>query len=272
LSQDLDVGYFDSKFICEIMWHAGINLRDKSKQGDLFPGIFISLSLFLLWLGSLACLLSLDISQISIVGVIAAVFVRTFLHTGLFITAHDAMHRTVFPQSRKVNDLIGAIATTAYALLSFQTLAQKHRLHHQHPASSDDPDFCEDYENKGDRNASSWYLKFMGGYLERKQLWILLVGMILIFTALSLGFHISVRNLILFWVLPIFLSSIQLFYFGTYLPHRRLTNGYDDRHRARSSNYSIFWSFLACYHFGYHWEHHEYPHLPWYMLPSAKWK
>lgn len=254
------------------MWQVGINLEDKSNRLDSSSGIFIPLSLFSLWVVSLVWLFSLDISQITTLGLVAAVFVRTFLHTGLFITAHDAMHKTVFPQNRKVNDLIGAIATTAYALLSFQTLAQKHRLHHQHPASSDDPDFCDRHDHESPHNASYWYLKFMRGYLDRKQLRILLVGMVLIFTSLSLGFHISVSNLILFWVLPILLSSIQLFYFGTFLPHRRLTRGYSDRHRARSINYSIFWSFVTCYHFGYHWEHHEYPHLPWYMLPSAKWK
>ena len=254
------------------MWQVGMNPRDKSYRLDLTSGIFISLSLFLLWLGSLIWLLSLDMSQITVLGGVVAVFVRTFLHTGLFITAHDAMHRNVFPKSRKVNDLIGSIATTAYALLSFRVLSQKHRLHHRHPASLDDPDFCDRQDCESDRNASYWYLKFMGGYLDRNQLWILLVGMVLIFSTLSLGCHISVSNLILFWVLPILLSSIQLFYFGTFLPHRKLAKGYEDRHRARSSNYTIFWSFITCYHFGYHWEHHEYPHLPWYMLPSAKWK
>jgi hypothetical protein len=41
---------------------------------------------------------------------------------------------------------------------------------------------------------------------------------------------------------------------------------------AKSSNYSTFWSFIACYHFDYHWEHHEYPYLPWYSLPIARHK
>lgn len=254
------------------MRQVGINLEDKSNRLDSSSGIFIPLSLFLLWLGSLVWLLSLDISKITTLGLVAAVFVRTFLHTGLFITAHDAMHRTVIPQNRKLNDLIGAIATTSYALLSFQTLAQKHRLHHKNPASSEDPDFCEHQNYEHDHNASYWYLKFMEGYLDGKQLRVLLVGIICIFTVLSLGFHIAVENLVLFWILPILFSSIQLFYFGTFLPHRYLAQGYEDRHRARSSSYSVFWSFITCYHFGYHWEHHEYPHLPWYMLPTAKWK
>jgi beta-carotene ketolase (CrtW type) len=254
------------------MWQVGMNLNEKPYYWDLTSGVFTSLSLLLLWLFSLVWFLSLDISQIATLGLVVAVFARTFLHTGLFITAHDAMHGTVAPKNRKVNDLIGAITTTTYALLSFRALTQKHRLHHQHPASSDDPDFCDRHDYDSSHNALYWYLKFMGGYLDGKQLKILLVGMVLIFTGLSLGFHIPVSNLILFWVLPILLSSIQLFYFGTFLPHRRSVKDYEDRHRARSSNYSKFWSFITCYHFGYHWEHHEYPHLPWYMLPSAKWK
>jgi beta-carotene/zeaxanthin 4-ketolase len=254
------------------MWQVGMNLRDKSHRLDLTSGIFISLSLFALWLGSLIWFLSVDLSQITSFGALVAVCVRTFLHTGLFITAHDAMHRNVFPKSRKVNDAIGSISTMSYALLSFKALSQKHRLHHRHPASADDPDFCDYQDFESEHNAMHWYLTFMRGYLDKKQILILLVGMLLIFTTLSLGFHIAVSNLILFWVIPILLSSIQLFYFGTFLPHRLSAKGYEDRHRARSSSYSVFWSFICCYHFGYHWEHHEYPNLPWYMLPTAKWK
>jgi beta-carotene ketolase (CrtW type) len=93
--------------------------------------------------------------------------------------------------------------------------------------------------------------------------------MSIIFYSLLWGLHIPMSNLILFWLLPLSLSSIQLFYFGIFLPHRRPKTGYTNRHCAKSSYYSIFWSFVTCYHFGYHWEHHEYPHLPWYKLPLA---
>jgi hypothetical protein len=34
-------------------------------------------------------------------------------------------------------------------------------------------------------------------------------------------------------------------------------------HNARSSSMPIWLSLLTCYHFGYHWEHHEYPYVPW---------
>jgi beta-carotene ketolase (CrtW type) len=82
------------------------------------------------------------------------------------------------------------------------------------------------------------------------------------------GFHIPIANLILFWFLPIVLSSMQLFLFGTYLPHR--SEDSPNSHAAISSNYPLILSFLTCYHFGYHWEHHEYPNLPWYRLPSVR--
>ncbi len=94
----------------------------------------------------------------------------------------------------------------------------------------------------------------------------------IIFLVLHFGAHICIANLLLFWILPILLSTLQLFFFGTYLPHRFAIGEAEkagNSHHAISSNYPIVLSFLTCYHFGYHWEHHEYPFLPWYKLPSS---
>jgi beta-carotene ketolase (CrtW type) len=66
------------------------------------------------------------------------------------------------------------------------------------------------------------------------------------------------------------LSSFQLFTFGTWLPHRNLKIPFADWHRARSNDYPAWLSFLTCYHFGYHWEHHEWPFVPWWKLPRAR--
>ncbi len=237
-----------------------VNTVVNSVSGILIAGIVILLSI-----SSLIVLFSIDVSQTPLILIVAAILLRAFLHTGLFITAHDAMHGTVFPQNRKVNDFIGSIATRMYALLSYKTLLEKHKLHHRYPASDKDPDFFE----KEQKNPFAWYAKFMKSYLEGKQTWVLLIGMSLIFYLLLLGLKIPISNLLLFWLLPLSLSSVQLFYFGIFLPHRRPAGGYRNRHRARSNYYSVFWSFIACYHFGYHWEHHEFPNLPWYKLPSA---
>jgi beta-carotene ketolase (CrtW type) len=77
-------------------------------------------------------------------------------------------------------------------------------------------------------------------------------------------------NVIAFWVLPLVLSSFQLFLFGTYLPHRSEAPTAAGCHAVRSLEYSHLLSLLACYHFGYHWEHHAYPAVPWFRLPELR--
>lgn len=232
---------------------------------DSISGILIASIVMFLWISSLIILFSVDVSQISVFWLVPAVLLRTFLQTGIFITAHDAIHGSVFPQNRRVNDFIGSLAARMYVLLPYKTLSEKHRLHHRYPATEKDPDFCEQKQE----NPFTWYVKFMKEYLDGKQMWVLLVGMNFIFYSLLLGLKIPLSNIILFWLLPLLISSVQLFYFGVFLPHRQPKEGYRNRHRAESSYYSAFWSFVSCYHFGYHWEHHEYPHLPWYKLPTA---
>ncbi len=188
--------------------------------------------------------------------------IQSLLYTGLFITAHDAMHGQVLPKNRKINDFIGTIAVRLYAFFSYKNLLSKHWEHHKHPATQDDPDFHDGRH----RGFFRWYLHFMANYLSWQQI----IGMAIMFNVMRYLLHISTMNLILFWIIPAFVSTFQLFYFGTFLPHRELDEGYKDHHRARSNNYSVFWSFLSCYHFGYHWEHHEYPYIPWWQLPAIR--
>ena len=54
-----------------------------------------------------------------------------------------------------------------------------------------------------------------------------------------------------FWVAPSFLSSFQLFYFGTYLPHRSADDHssakpHVDKHRSRSNELPTWLSLLTC--------------------------
>ncbi|HEY9627508.1 MAG TPA: fatty acid desaturase [Coleofasciculaceae cyanobacterium] len=236
-----------------------------------YTGIWVASTLLGLWVYSLIVLLSCDLTHVPAVWMGIAVLGRTFLHTGLFIIAHDAMHGTVLPQHRQINHWMGTIAISLYALLPYKKYFVKHWEHHRQPGQIGDPDYHDGIHS----GIFAWYFKFMNGYLDARQKWVLLIGMTIIFHGLRLGFQVASLNLMLFWVLPIVLSSMQLFAFGTYLPHREqaIVQKKVERnnpHRAISSHYPIFWSFLTCYHFGYHWEHHEYPHLPWYRLPSAR--
>jgi beta-carotene/zeaxanthin 4-ketolase len=235
---------------------------------ESLTGLWVALVIVFLWLSSLEFLLLIDISQLAPLGILSAIAGRTFIHTGLFIIAHDAIHGSVFVGSHRLNHLIGQLALTLYALLPYQKLSFNHLNHHQYPGQAGDPDFHDGIHC----NMVVWYLKFMKGYLDVRQRMVLLFGMGIIFLVLYLGFHIPVANLLLFWVLPIAFSSMQLFLFGTYLPHRmdKGESGIaESSHPVKSSHYPLILSFLTCYHFGYHWEHHAYPFLPWYKLPSV---
>ncbi len=225
-------------------------------------GFFIAITVIALWGLSLTLLLTRDVAHLNRALIPIAILCQTFLHTGLFITAHDAMHGSVCPAQPRINNLIGSIAVKLYALFSYHKLLEKHSAHHGTPASHADPDF-HDGQHTG---FLPWYLRFMKEYLS----WWQLIGMAIIFQVMEYVLMIPAINLILFWVTSALLSTLQLFYFGTYLPHRTPAGGYDNPHRAQSNPYSTFWSFITCYHFGYHWEHHEYPYVPWWDLPRMR--
>lgn len=240
---------------------------------ESITGLLVASAIVILWISSLVLLSLTDLSSIDIkltsLWILPAVLGRTFIQTGLFIVAHDAIHGVVMPDDRRLNHWIGRLAVTLYAFLSYQKLSLNHWQHHRHPAQASDPDFHDGIHP----NVFAWYLKFMKGYLDARQMLVLFFGMGAASFTLHSGFHIPDANLLLFWVLPLTLSSMQLFFFGTYLPHRAGAaepSNSEKSHRATSSNYPLLWSFLTCYHFGYHWEHHEYPLLPWYRLPAVR--
>lgn len=234
--------------------------QELTGKKDTSYGLFIALGIISLWAISLGVFLSLNVAEWPGWIIPFAMLWQTFLYTGLFITAHDAMHGSVCSENLKLNRLIGSVAVNLYGLFSYKELLKKHWLHHQHPASDRDPDF---HDGKH-ANPILWYLYFMNRYWNWKQL----IGLPAVFHLTRFIFHIPSQNLILFWMIPALLSSVQLFYFGTFLPHREPEAGYTNPHRAQTNSFSPFWSFLTCYHFGYHEEHHEYPHIPWWQLPA----
>lgn len=188
-----------------------------------------------------------------------AVLLQAGLSTGLFITAHDAMHGTVAPAHPRLNRWIGRLSTLLYACFSFDALQRAHIDHHRYPATFDDPDY-----HRGDARFWPWYLGFLRRYVTVGQL----LGMALAFNVLHHGAGVPLPRLLALWVLPSILSTIQLFYFGTYRPHRPAPEGYVEPHRARSDPWPPWVTLVTCYHFGRHWEHHASPGTPWWRLPS----
>lgn len=231
------------------------------EEKDSNKGILIACFIICVWAISLILLTSLDTAKMNAVSIGIAMVWQTFLYTGLFITAHDAMHGVVYPKNIKVNNFIGKLSLILYGFLSYKDLLKKHWLHHRYPGSDLDPD----YHNVYPQNFFLWYFHFMKSYWQ----WTQIFGLVVSFHLVKNLLKLPIANLTLLWMIPSILSSVQLFYFGTFLPHRRLEGGYTNRHCARSIGFSVFWSFITCYHFGYHEEHHEYPHLPWWKLPEA---
>lgn len=225
--------------------------------------ICIAIIILLLWvLSAYASLFMLpEAATLSLIGLLVVVVGRSFLHTGLFILSHDAMHGTLAPAYPKLNNWAGHIILGMYSFLSFKRMQACHHQHHRTPAQTADPDFYPG-------SFWPWYIKFMRTYIEGGQGWAIFWGMSALFYPLLFIFHVPALNIVLFWLLPQAVSSWQLFYFGTYRPHKRPIGGHTNAHRAKSSKASPLVSFFSCYHFDYHWEHHQYPHLPWYKLPT----
>lgn len=217
----------------------------------------------LLWITSLVGTFALFNAHTPLIYWFWAVLVRTFLHTGLFIIAHEAIHKNISDLHR-LNDAFGYVTSWVYALLPYQLLAKNHQLHHRFPATEQDPDHHD--PNMG--GFWLWYIKFMRTYQTGRQVWISLIGISLIFCAFLIC-RVPAINLILFWIVPLVLSSLQLFTFGIFLPHRQRDNAPECDRSIRSIHLPVFWSFITCYHFGYHREHHLHPHLPWYQLPQV---
>lgn len=181
------------------------------------------------------------------------VLLQSHLYTGLFITAHDAMHGLVSPNKR-VNHGIGRLAAALFAYNWYDRLYPRHHAHHEHVATDGDPDY-----HAGNPGFLAWYYSFARQYIT---LWQILL-MAVTYNVLKLWF--AWELLVLFWIVPTFIATFQLFYFGTFLPHKG-EHSADNPHKARSQRKNHLWAFLSCYFFGYHYEHHNTPWVPWWQL------
>ncbi len=225
-------------------------------------GLLVALTLIGIWISSTAILFSLDLATLPSWVKFVGFAWQMFLYTGLFVTAHDGMHGSIAPSNPKLNDAIGQFVLFSYAMFPFAKMRQMHNLHHDIPARDGDPD----YHNGKRANFFAWYFNFMQNYWS----WLRLGLLISTFHAVHQVLQVPEVNLTWFWVFPSVMSSFQLFLFGTFLPHSEPENGYVNECRSTSTPFSEFWSFISCYHFGYHEEHHDLPHLAWWQLPGAR--
>ncbi len=221
-------------------------------------GVIIGCLIILLWFFHLYYILNYVPVNFTSPVFYLHILIQAYLYTGLFITGHDAMHRTV-SKNRFVNDWIGRIATFLFAGMSYKRLIKNHFMHHKFPGEGKDPDF-----NTHTQNFFLWWLTFLYRYTTLVQL----IIMAITFNLLKIWFkEISVW---MFWVIPAFLGTFQLFYFGTYLPHKKPHTVEMQPHNARTLRKNHLIAMLTCYFFGYHHEHHESPGTPWWKLYQLK--
>jgi beta-carotene/zeaxanthin 4-ketolase len=222
-------------------------IADKSNKGALIAFLVIAC-----WTFSIISLMNWEV-QFNNPLLYLFILVQMHLYTGLFITAHDAMHGTV-SRHKKLNNAIGQLCTALYACFPYKVLNTKHHEHHRYVHTEKDPDYSEG-------SFFVWYLSFIKQYLS----WWQVVLMAVIFNILKIW--IPESNLFFFWVLPSLLSTLQLFYFGTWLPHH---GEHNNKHQSGSQRKNHVLAFLTCYFFGYHYEHHDSPGTPWWRLWEAK--
>jgi beta-carotene ketolase (CrtW type) len=220
-----------------------------------FVGLFWAFAILTLWIAHLSYVLinPLDFQS---PWTYVHVLIQTHLYTGLFITSHDAIHGVVSPGNSKLNHGIGWVCATLFAFNNYTVLRKKHHWHHDHVNTEKDPDVHQG-------NFFIWWFKFMWQYVTWQQV----LAMAVTYNVLKLW--LPMENLIVYWEVPAIMSTLQLFYFGTYLPHRG-EHDPTNKTQSRSQKRNHIWAFISCYFFGYHYEHHAHPYLAWWKLPEAK--
>ncbi len=192
---------------------------------------------------------------------LAMAAVQCWLSVGVFIVCHDAMHGTLAPGHPRLNAGIGAVLLWLYAGFGWTTMRRAHFDHHKHSGSVDDPDF----DDANPTTFARWYATFFSRYFGWRSI-VFVSAVVLLYWAV---FDVPMAQIVLLYGVPAIASSFQLFYFGTFRPHRH-AEGFADKHNARSEAFGPLASLLTCFHFGYHLEHHRRPDVPWWALPRAQ--
>lgn len=239
---------------------AAVNLSHR----DVVTGLILAVLVIGAWLTvHIASIFFVDWNQPGLWLLAPLVIVlQTWLSVGLFIIAHDSMHGSLIPSNAGLNALIGRICVGLYAGFSYGQLYKSHHEHHRYAGTDKDPDFDANHP----ASFWPWYLKFFRTYFGLRELAVLTVVVAVYMVFLWQRWP----YILLFWALPAIISSLQLFYFGTFLPHRLDETPFEDQHRSRSNDFPWLLSLLTCFHFGYHHEHHERPWVPWWKLPGFR--
>jgi fatty-acid desaturase len=102
-------------------------------------GVLIGMAIIFLWFVGLFFLLTWEFSLTNPLTYVA-ILVQMHLYTGLFITAHDAMHGIV-SENKRLNHAIGWFSAVLFSFNFYWKLYPKHHEHHRFVATDKDPDY-----------------------------------------------------------------------------------------------------------------------------------
>lgn len=243
--------------------HATPGPRDIAERQQRRIGLTLATLIIIAWgILHVGLIFFWPLTGAGLVAAVPLVLLQTWLYVGLFIIAHDCMHGSLAPFRPGLNRAVGQLCLFVYAGFSFDQLNVEHHKHHRHAGTPDDPDF----DATPPHGFWRWFAAFFRHYFGWRQ--VAIIAIVSLVYLLVLG--ASLANLLLFWALPGLLSALQLFTFGTYLPHKPGPDAFADRHNARTQPFPVWLSLLTCFHFGFHHEHHLYPGLPWWRLPETQ--
>lgn len=240
--------------------------RPRAAQGAI--GLALAAAIVASWLAlHLYAMFAFDLTWSSLPLALGIAMLQCWLSVGLFIVSHDAMHGSLVPGGGRINGAIGAGLLFLYAGFGWRRMRDAHFAHHKAPGSARDPDFDAANPTRFWR----WYGTFLKRYFGLGSA----LFVCCVVTLYWLVFAVPVAKIVLLYGLPAIASSVQLFYFGTFRPHRHHDTaegeaGFADRHNARSEAYGTLASLASCFHFGYHHEHHRAPDVPWWGLPRLR--
>ncbi len=249
---------------------AHFTLPAKTVQGMV--GLALGLGIAGSWLAiHFYAMFGFTLTWASLPFALAMAMVQCWLSVGVFIVCHDAMHGSLAPGRPKLNGAIGAVLLALYAGFAWKCLRDAHFAHHRLAGRAGDPDFDEHHPDDFLR----WYATFFRRYFG----WRSILYVHTVVGIYWLVLDVPMVQIVLLYGLPALGSSLQLFYFGTFRPHRHLPreqvgtaadSAFSDHHNTRSEDFGTLASLATCFHFGYHLEHHRRPDVPWWALPEAR--
>ena len=183
---------------------------------------------------------------------------------------HEASHDHLF-KSKVLNNAVGNVI--GYAIFTtLDTWKKEHQIHHKYLLSDQDHLYW-DYQryrlHQGLHPFILWVLRPLGGVVGWQWIQSELPSLFkhlpvfISYSVITLCCYVThhLDSLLLYWFLPLIWVYPSILYWS------EITDHYLARSTTRS-NLSPIWN--GMFHSGgYHWLHHQYPFVPWYLLQDA---